>query len=115
MGKVFAYVKKWKRFPKHALLTIPGNCDSVHFFNSLGKKCSKNEAEISFHLKSKVVGDKVVGDKVVGDKVVGDNVFLISLFFVNQTQVPKDEGESPFTIFQPQIRVVKKDDTEIIP
>jgi len=93
---------EWKRSPKHALLTILGNLDSDHYFDSLGKKCSKDDAEISFHVKS---------------KDVGENIFLISLFFVNRTKIPADwkGSESPFYIFQPQIRVVKKDGTEIIP
>lgn len=92
---------EWKRSPRYALLTIHGT-DSDHYFDSNGKKCSKDDAEISFHVKS---------------KEDGKNVFLVSLFFVNRTKIPADwkKTESPFYVFQPQIRVVKKDGTQIVP
>ena len=91
----------WKRYPRFVLLTLPGDVDSYHFFSSLGKKCSKGDAEISFHLKS---------------KSVGKNTFLISLFFVNRSTIPEDaDNKSQFAIFQPQIRIVKKGDVKIIP
>ncbi|RZD35624.1 MAG: hypothetical protein CXT79_01070 [Thaumarchaeota archaeon] len=93
---------EWKRSPKYALLTIPVNLGSDHYFDSFGKKCSEADSEISFHVKS---------------KNVRENIFLISLFFVNRIKIPVDwKGtDSQFHIFQPQIRVVKKDGTEVIP
>ena len=86
---------RWQRVPKYSIFTLPGNTNSVTYFDPSGNKCSKKaDAVISFHIRS---------------KVIQNGTFLISMFIVNRTTIPEDsENKSQFTIFQPQIRVEKK-------
>jgi Helicase conserved C-terminal domain len=90
----------WKRNPRHAILDIDLDSDSVTFFDPLGKKIDQQNAEISFHSLSRKKGN--------------DNYF-ITLYFVNRMKVPKnDQPVEMHHIFQPQIRVRCETGTEII-
>ena len=78
-----------------------GDVDGMYHFDSTGKKCSsKDEAEITFHLKSRKVGTRA---------------FFISMFLVNDTKIQDEKQTSKFHIFQPQIRIVCKPGTKLIP
>ncbi len=91
----------WVRHPKYAVFEMSGDVDGIHHFDSTGKKCSsKNDAEITFHLKS---------------RKIGTTSFFVSMFLVNDTKIQDEKQTSKFHIFQPQIRVVCKSGTEVIP
>ena len=90
----------WVRHPKYAVFEMSGNMDGMHHFDSTGKKCSEDEAEITFHLKS---------------RKVGTSSFFISMFLVNDTKINDKKQTSKFHIFQPQIRIVCKSGTAVIP
>lgn len=89
----------WIRNPKYVLLSLPGDVEYFQCFDSLGKKCSKDDAEISFYLKS---------------RKIKNNSYLISMFLVNISKIKDEDNKSKYHIFQPQIRIVSKPDTKII-
>lgn len=90
----------WIRSPRYALLEISGDRNDEFHFDSSGKKCPKSDAEISFYLKS---------------RSTGGNTFFISLFLVNVTKIQDDKQTAKYHVFQPQIRIVRKQGTEIMP
>ena len=90
----------WIRHPQYAVFEMTGDVDGMHSFDSTGKKCSKSDAEISFHLKS---------------RKIGTNSFFISMFLVNDSKIQDEKQTSKYHVFQPQIRVVCKSGTEVIP
>lgn len=95
----YLHSSKWLRHPKYALLSLTTNSKEVQYFDSLGKKCSEDSAEISFHFKIVPVG----------------NSFFVSMFLVNESRIPEDSKNfSEYHIFQPQIRIVFESGTERI-
>lgn len=91
----------WIRHPKFAIFEMSGDVDGTLSFDSSGQKTtSKENTEITFHLKT---------------RKVGTNSFFISVFLVNDTKITDDKQTSKFHIFQPQIRIVCKSGTEVIP
>ena len=102
MPTVVAGENRFRRDPKYAILTASVDGDPVTFFDSTGKKCQeKKDAEVSFHLKS---------------KTIENGNFVISMFFVNCLAVPDDISNAErqqYVIFQPQIRIVKKDNVAL--
>ena len=89
----------WRRFPKYVVLSVNESTEPIQYFDSSGQTCKKDSAEISFRFKIRPVG----------------NTFFISIFFVNESVVPKDARDFfSYNIFQPQIRVVCENNTKII-
>lgn len=89
----------WRRFPKYVVLSVNESSDPIQYFDSSGQTCKKDSAEISFRFKIRNV----------------ENTFFITMFFVNESIIPKDSRDFfSYNIFQPQIRVVCKNNTEII-
>ena len=91
--------KIWNRHPKYCIFEITGSNDDTKYFDSDGKLCSKNKSELSFHLKI---------------SNMKDNSFFVSMFLVNRKKYVRKLSTTSH-IFQPQIRVLKKDDTDLIP
>jgi hypothetical protein len=90
----------WIRNPKYAILELSGEGDDKQYFDSSGQKCSKDDAEISFFLKSRKMGTAS---------------FYVSMFMVNVSKIQDDRQTSKYHIFQPQIRIITKQGTKIIP
>ncbi len=91
----------WERSPRCAILQIKRVGNQVFWFDSSGKQTSQQNAEISFHVLF----------------TRKNNGLLVNMYMVNRIQimtVTEDQNFVECCIFQPQIRVVCGDGTEII-
>ncbi len=92
----------WKRVPKFAIISsLDLNNTYKLYYDTNGKASEPQKAEISFHSVVRKLDDKRR---------------LVNLYFVNMITIP--QGKNPTAeehIFQPQIRVVCKKGTRIIP
>ena len=96
----YHHTSKWKRHPKYAVFSIKGDTEKTMYFDSHGKKCTKDnlETETSFRLKIKQSLDS----------------FFVSMFLTNEKTWNREKFDrfSQYNIFQPQIRIVFEDGTE---
>ena len=91
--------KTWTRNPKYHIFEINENQKPVIYLDSNASECSESTAEISFHYNF--------------DKIDNDS-FLVSTFLMNRKKLDRKLSTRSH-IFQPQIRILQKDDTEILP
>ena len=91
---------QWKRIPKCAIFHVGGKGDEVKRFDSDGNAVGEG-GEISVH--TRVDGD-------------GASMLSVSIYVVNRIKVPNGEkAKSGHHVFQPQIRIVCSEGTEIVP
>jgi len=91
----------WEREPRYFIATINLNGDQVFWIDSDGRQTTQNRAEISLHV-------------MITPR--GRNCWLVNLYLVNR--ITLTEGQNPIAehhIFQPQIRVISREGTHIVP
>ncbi|MDA7953114.1 MAG: DISARM system helicase DrmA [Nitrosopumilus sp.] len=90
----------WKRIPKHVIFAISENEPRVKWVDSGGELIDKkDDAEISIHVTIHKKGTHP----------------LVTVYMVNRIITKDERPTAPEHIFQPQIRIVCRDGTEIIP
>ena len=91
----------WQRRPRYVIFTLRLDQRGVFYFDDSGEQVPASDAEISFHVEVKDLNGRR---------------WLVNLYFVNRIRV--SSGERPGVehhIFQPQIRVVLKEGTKMVP
>jgi len=91
----------WEREPRYFIITVNLDTNKVFWIDSTGQQTSEKRAEISLHV-------------MITPQNRGH--YLVNLYLVNRINIP--DGQNPTAehhVFQPQIRVVCKDGTRIVP
>lgn len=91
----------WQRRPRYVIFTLRLDQRAVFYFDDRGRRVPDSDAEISFHAEIKSLNGRR---------------WLVNLYFVNRIRVPSGERVGvEHHIFQPQIRVVLKEGTKMVP
>jgi len=92
--------EKWRRYPRHAILTVKPDANSIMWIDENGDVVKPDKAEISLHIMVRQKGSPR----------------YVTIFLVNRLRfVGGERLTTEHHVFQPQIRITCSEGTKIVP